>query len=295
MKKNYSSVQKRIYSDYECYSTEKLLEMVKSNEFADEVVAIFHDIIAERNILSNEITQIPKSYEKDIDEFILRTYKIWKSGKLTILIPNSKESADSMSYSEFKELINSSIEYAISTINEKTSLQDGEFFISNDGNKGKVFILTNQRLFISPINDTRKEIDIINIKDINTIEFKTGWTVSGTIKLHNGQVFNYTKLDSYIKEEFINKLKSIDNSYFINDINDDIAFTQDNNIINDGKVTETETKKTSNSGNISFILTAIAAGCFFVYMNRDKLDSEASIIIYIIGGVFIAYNTRNIW
>jgi len=41
--------QKKIYSDYQSYSTEKLIEMVKSKKYMEEVNIVFEEILKERN------------------------------------------------------------------------------------------------------------------------------------------------------------------------------------------------------------------------------------------------------
>jgi len=241
-----------------------------------------------------ETTELTKSKEEVIDQFILRTYRIWKSGKLEHLVTKSKETSDSMSYSEFIKFINNSIEYSISSILQKTNLLDDEFFISGDNINGKVFILTDRRIFISSQNDLRKGFDIIYLKDIKTIKFKTGWSASGLITLNDGRIFNYTKLDCGINEEFIYKLKSIDHSHFFLNTNDQTNINViDDKAFKDGSVAEST--KSSNSGGFSFILIAIAAGSFFLYTNRDKLDSDGSIIIYVIGGIFLAYQSAKMF
>jgi hypothetical protein len=48
MKKNYNSMQVKIYSDYRNCSTEKLTEMINSNKYADGVIEIINDILNER-------------------------------------------------------------------------------------------------------------------------------------------------------------------------------------------------------------------------------------------------------
>lgn len=227
------------------------------------------------------------NFEEVVDDFIERTYNIWKSGTLTQLIPKTKEKADSMSYFDFKKYINRIINYSISLILEKTSLLDDEYYVSGIEN-GKSFIVTNQRLFISSQNDFKKGFDIICLKDINTIDFKNKWEGTGSITLLSGQVLKYTKLDYYNLEEFLLKLKSIYNSNFNLDSNN--TFTNSIDIISN------EVNKISNKQEInSDYLTNINVNSEYETTAKNKKTNWLilSIIICCILSIFFGIKTYN--
>lgn len=58
MGKVYSARQRKIYEDYSGYSTESLLEMVKSENYIDEVINILKDILIARNALPDDFKQV---------------------------------------------------------------------------------------------------------------------------------------------------------------------------------------------------------------------------------------------
>ncbi len=89
------------------------------------------------------------SIDEIVNDFIFRTYKIWKSGDIVHIITNSNETVESNTYDEYKILILNALEYSISSILEKTCLYDNQFFIFWGGDRNNTFILTDKRLFIS--------------------------------------------------------------------------------------------------------------------------------------------------
>jgi hypothetical protein len=58
MRENYGLRQKKMYSDYENYSTSKLEEMINSDKYNSEVVSIIEDIIYDRNPLNKDVNAL---------------------------------------------------------------------------------------------------------------------------------------------------------------------------------------------------------------------------------------------
>ena len=113
--------------------------------------------------------------------------------------------------------------------------------------------MTDQRIFISPANDFKKGFDIITLGEIKTIKFQTGWTASGVITLHDGKVFNYSKLNAGLKVEFIYALQKIDKSDFFTEQYENIAEGPENNSM------PIASSKVLINGGLS--LVGIAGGC----------------------------------
>jgi len=59
MRKVYNSRQRKIYEDYIDYSTDSLMEMLKSEKYMDEVTNVLIDILIARNVF-------PENYKKDL-------------------------------------------------------------------------------------------------------------------------------------------------------------------------------------------------------------------------------------
>jgi len=52
MKQDYNSRQRKIYKDYNIYSTDNLLDIIKKrNEYIPEVINVINDILSERNAI----------------------------------------------------------------------------------------------------------------------------------------------------------------------------------------------------------------------------------------------------
>jgi hypothetical protein len=77
MKKEYNSRQSKIYSDYNEYSSPRLLEMIKNrNKYIDEVIEIVNDILIERNAYPKYFLQDELARQKrDREEKVLRDRK----------------------------------------------------------------------------------------------------------------------------------------------------------------------------------------------------------------------------
>jgi len=69
MIKDYDSRQRKIYNDYNAYTTESLLEILnKSNEYYPEVIEVIKDILSERNVItSSEAMEAERYHNTDAD------------------------------------------------------------------------------------------------------------------------------------------------------------------------------------------------------------------------------------
>ena len=69
MTENYTERQKKIYSDYYDYSTDRLIEIVESKKLVNSVIEIVEDILVERDVISNDDRLGEKaSQRKEIEE-----------------------------------------------------------------------------------------------------------------------------------------------------------------------------------------------------------------------------------
>ncbi|MCX6239033.1 MAG: hypothetical protein NTY07_15970 [Bacteroidia bacterium] len=57
MTEDYNLRQRKIYEDYVGYSTNSLMEMMKSEKYAGEVTDVLEDILVERNVIPKKIKQ----------------------------------------------------------------------------------------------------------------------------------------------------------------------------------------------------------------------------------------------
>ena len=83
MKNSYNSRQRKIYSDYSEYSTERLIEAINSEKYVSSVLEIIRDILEERN--ANQQMSIPIKVEKNINDKENKNGKKLDSRSITLL------------------------------------------------------------------------------------------------------------------------------------------------------------------------------------------------------------------
>lgn len=81
MTEDYNLRQRKIYEDYVGYSTDSLMEMMKSEKYVGEVTDVLEDILIERNALppknrqENSESQAIENDEKETEEYIINERK----------------------------------------------------------------------------------------------------------------------------------------------------------------------------------------------------------------------------
>lgn len=84
MTEDYNLRQRKIYEDYVGYSTNSLMEMMKSEKYAGEVTDVLEDILVERNVIPKKIKQEnsdlqaienKETDEKETEEYISNELK----------------------------------------------------------------------------------------------------------------------------------------------------------------------------------------------------------------------------
>lgn len=157
MNKNYTSIQRKTYSDYSDYSTDSLAEMLKSKKLVHSVTEIIEDILVDRNVIS----------KKDLHEkTIQQKNELIKSKR------NEKEKFNKIE----QEKLQKDILFFVEKFRNSTDNNIAEIISKYEGYQLAIveaaLIISEQRGTISNAEKEELRIQIINSISSKDIEFK---------------------------------------------------------------------------------------------------------------------------